>query len=72
MTEVHKFKYKHQIAMGSEEFANVVMTWSGFQALPAAQKLAASARLFEGYRKIFGGEKVLLGFEGKSLLFQFK
>ncbi len=71
MEQVKEIKFDHKINMSSEEFVNLIMTWSNFQIQEEQQKRVTAQRMKEAYGEIFGGKQLALEFGGKALLFKF-
>ncbi len=65
---VSDFKYDHKVNMSSDEFSNLLMTWSNYQVLSAEEKEVASQRIFHVYNIIFNNERRNLKFGGRTIL----
>ena len=71
MTVVEEFLYDHIVELSSDEFINLIMTWSNFQIKSEKDKEETFQKMQNTYQKIFDGCKLPLEFKGKAILYSF-
>lgn len=65
-----EIKYQEELELDSDEFSNLLMTWSNFQILDDARKEAVIDKMKSVYEAVFEGKRLSLLFAGKTLLYR--
>ncbi|MDC1175421.1 class I SAM-dependent methyltransferase [Bacteriovoracaceae bacterium] len=66
---IKEFSYSHYIEMNSDDFVNLIMTWSNFQIKSIEEKAEIFQKMSQCYEEIFDKKKLNLEFQGKVILY---